>query len=124
MMVDATSQKREVVAHPIRHAKAQHVTIEARYRLNVGDMKCNMSQFVRDYSVSTERLILRFRTLEDLHHRPLEIFKSHHGTDGRLRIRFACRTDTVVVHLTLELVEAVVGTNLKSQPHAPRLQTF
>src|SRR5438876_8542787 len=55
VMVGAAAQEREIIAHPVGHAKTEHVAVKARDGLHVGDMESNVAELVRHDAVGAER---------------------------------------------------------------------
>ena len=115
VMIGAAAQEREEVAHPVRHAEAEHVAIEVGDLLDVFDEERDVAELVRHDALLRKFLVRELAALEHLHHGALRVLERHHLGDRRLGVVLALRLDAVRRGLLLERAEIVVGRRAGSR---------
>ena len=118
VMIDAAAQEREEIAHPVGNAETQHVAIELRDVLHVGDVEGDVAELVRNDALARKFLVREVRPLEHLHDGALRVLEHDGVGNGRLGIALARGLDAVRGGLALEGVEILVDADLKAEMHA------
>ena len=124
VVINAATEEREEISHPVGDTKAQHIAIELGYKLGVLAVKRDVTELVRDNALGLEFLVQEFRPLEYLHYGALRIFKANHVCDGWLRILLAGGLHVHCRGLLFKRVEIVIGADLKSDARALGLRAF
>src|SRR4029450_4285949 len=124
VIVATAAQKREEIAHPIGFANAEHLAIELRDVLDVGDEKRDVAELVRDNAFSRKALAGEGVAFEYFHHGALRILEGDHVRDRGLGVSQALGLDAVALDLFLERAEVVLRRDLKSETRALRLRSL